>query len=346
MHSPVLWSSGQPIMPTPMIRHISQSPTLPFQHRYCHKILNILDIVVVNWNTGDQLVEMISSIKSYHTNLVSSVIVVDNASTDNSLQLLDAQVSNLPFHLHIIRNRENRGFAAACNQGALLAASKYLLFLNPDIRLFENSLSVPLVFMEQPENAKVGICGIRMVDEKGKTSTSAARFPTLQIMAGQILGLNKLFPRVFPSHLITDLPENNNLVDQVIGAFFLIRRKVFDCCKGFDERFFVYFEEVDLSLRAKQLGYSSHILTEVSAFHRGGGSSNQVGADRLFYSLRSRILYAKKHYSRTEFVALAFLTWLELLLRFIQGVVKGSRSDVHNTFFAYKYLMAHFVRRA
>jgi GT2 family glycosyltransferase len=142
----------------------------------------------------------------------------------------------------------------------------------------------------------------------------------------------------------TDLPENS-LVDQVIGAFFLIRKNVFECCGGFDKRFFVYFEEVDLSLRAKQLGYSSYIISEVSAFHKGGGSSNQVKADRLFYSLRSRIHYAKKHYSRMEFVALVFLTWLELPLRFIQGVMKGSWSDICNTFVAYMHLVTYFVRR-
>lgn len=307
-----------------------------------------ISIIIVNWNAGQQLLESISSIKDHHRGLVASVIIVDNASTDNSLQLLDEQVSDLPFPLHVIRNKENCGFATACNQGAALGNSPYILFLNPDTRLFENSLSVPLAFMEQPENTKIGICGIRLVDEDGNASTAAANFPTLRVMAGKILGLSKIFPKVFPSHLMnsTDLLENNNLVDQVIGAFFLIRRNVFKCCNGFDERFFVYFEEVDLSLRVKQLGYSSHILTEASALHRGGGSSNQVKADRLFYSLRSRILYAKKHYSRTEFIALALLTWLELPLRFIQGAAKGSWSDVHNTFFAYKHLVAHFVRKA
>jgi GT2 family glycosyltransferase len=313
--------------------------------QYYHETVNMLDIVVVNWNAGDQLANVISSIKSHHTDLVASVIVVDNASTDNSLELLDAQVNDLPFPLRIILNKENRGFAAACNQGALLAASKYLLFLNPDTRLFENSLSVPLVFMEQPENATVGICGIRMVDEEGNTSTSAARFPTLQVMAGKILGLNKLFPSLFPSHLMTstDVPENG-LVDQVIGAFFLIRKNVFECCGGFDERFFVYFEEVDLSVRAKQLGYSSYILSEVSAFHKGGGCSERVKADRLFYSLRSRIYYAKKHYSRMEFVALVMLTLLELPLRSVQGMMKVSSSDIYNTFVAYMHLFVFFRR--
>jgi GT2 family glycosyltransferase len=305
----------------------------------------MLSIIVVNWNAGQQLADAVTSIAQYHHNLVSSVIIVDNASTDDSLARVEA-LTGLSFQLKIIRNAENRGFGAACNQGAVLASSVYLLFLNPDTRLFEHSLSVPLAFMQQLSNSGIGICGIRLVDEDGNVSTSASRFPTLRVMAGKILGLTKLFPSVFPAHLMTssDLRENSS-VDQVIGAFFLIRKNVFDRCGGFDERFFVYFEEVDLSLRAKQLGYSSYFLSEVSAFHKGGGCSEQVKAARLFYSLRSRILYAQKHYSWMEFVALVFLTVLELPLRLVQGVLRTSWSDINNTFAAYTHLVAYFIRR-
>jgi len=114
---------------------------------------------------------------------------------------------------------------------------------------------------------------------------------------------------------------------------------------GFDERFFVYFEEVDLSVRAKQLGYASYFLSEVSAFHKGGGCSEQVKAARLFYSLRSRIFYAQKHYSWMEFVALVLLTGLELPLRLVQGLMRVSWSDINNTFSAYTQLVTYFVRR-
>ena len=305
----------------------------------------ILSIIIVNWNAGSQLVDVVCSIAQYHHGLVSSVIIVDNSSVDDSLAQVEA-LRKSPFQLQIIRNAENRGFGAACNQGAADAAGDYLLFLNPDTRLFEDSLTKPIDFMQQPRNSGIGICGIRLIDEEGSTSTSAARFPTLRVMAGKILGLTKLFPSVFPAHLMTssDLRENSS-VDQVIGAFFLIRKNVFDRCGGFDERFFVYFEEVDLSLRAKQLGYPSYFLSNASAFHKGGGSSGQVKAARLFYSLRSRIQYAQKHYSRIELVALVFLTGLELPLRLVQGMIRTSWSDINNTLVAYAHLVAYFVRR-
>lgn len=303
-----------------------------------------LKIIIVNWNAGQQLRDCISSIALAKQDgfTLSDVVIVDNGSTDDSL----VGIEQLGVTVRVIENSENRGFAAACNQGAVEAMGDYLVFLNPDTRLFEDSLTRPIDFMQSPSNSGIGICGIRLVDENGKASTSAARFPTLRVMAGKILGLTKLFHTAFPAHLMSsfDLRESD-LVDQVIGAFFLIRKNVFDRCSGFDERFFVYFEEVDLSLRAKQLGYSSYFLSEVSAFHKGGGCSERVKAARLFYSLRSRILYAQKHYSWMEFVALILLTGLELPLRLVQGVARASWPDIRNTFAAYMQLVTYFVRR-
>ena len=300
-----------------------------------------LKIIIVNWNAGQQLRDCISSITYAKQEgfTLSDVVIVDNGSTDDSLVGLE----QLGVSVRVIENKENRGFAAACNQGAAEVTSDYLLFLNPDTLLFEDSLIKPVSFMQQISNSDMGICGIRLMDEKGKISTSAARFPTLQVMAGKILGLTKLWPNVFPAHLMssTELCESG-AVDQVIGAFFLIRKNVFDSCGGFDERFFVYFEEVDLSLRAKQLGYLSYFLSEASAFHKGGGCSERVKAARLFYSLRSRILYAQKHYSWLEFVALLLLTVVELPLRLARGGVRASWSDIKNTFAAYKQLVTYF----
>lgn len=304
----------------------------------------LLLIIIVNWNAGKQLRDCISSIAHAKQEgfTIADVVIVDNGSTDDSL----VGVEQLGVSVRVIRNTENRGFAAACNQGAAEATGDYLLFLNPDTRLSEYSLTRPIDFMQQPSNFGIGICGIRLVDEEGNASTSAARFPTLRVMTGKILGLTKLFPRAFPAHLMSssDLRERG-FVDQVIGAFFLIRKNVFDRCGGFDEQFFVYFEEVDLSLRAKQIGYSSYFLSEVSVFHKGGGCSERVKAARLFYSLRSRILYAQKHYSGMEFVALVLLTGLELPLRLVQSVIKVSWSDLNNTFSAYMQLVTYFIRR-
>ena len=302
-------------------------------------------IVIVNWNSNQQLRECISSISRTRTRdfIISEVVVVDNGSTDSSLSDIERQ--GVPIRL--IKNATNRGFAAACNMGAARSKSDYLLFLNPDASLFEDSLIKPIEFMQNPDNANIGICGIRLVDGAGNSSTSAARFPTLRVMVGKIIGLSYLLPTIFPSHLLSsnDLKISGR-VDQVIGAFFLIRRDVFSLCNGFDEQFFVYFEEVDLSLRAKRLGYFSYFLSDASSFHKGGGCSDSVKATRLFYSLRSRILYARKHYNRIEFFALLLLTAIELPLRVARSVARLSFLDINNTVSAYIQLVVYFFRRS
>jgi GT2 family glycosyltransferase len=113
--------------------------------------------------------------------------------------------------------------------------------------------------------------------------------------------------------------------DQVNGAFFLIRRDLFERLGGFDERFFVYFEEVDLARRAAELGYRSHYLATARAFHRGGGCTDQVKARRLTYSIRSRLAYASKHFSRVSATTLALATILiEPISRIIACALRGS----------------------
>ena len=131
----------------------------------------------------------------------------------------------------------------------------------------------------------------------------------------------------------------NRDVDQVIGAFFLIRRTVFEALNGFDERFFVYFEEVDVSYRARQAGWRSVYLATARAFHAGGGTSQQVKAARLFYSLRSRLLYGFKHFSRLRAWALVGVTLLvEPISRLVFSAIRGGREDVLNTLRAYGML--------
>lgn len=300
-----------------------------------------LDVIIVNWNAGEQLYECVDSVLQHGQSLVRRIIVVDNGSTDGS----EKAIKDMP-GVELILAGENLGFAKACNVGAKKALSDYLLFLNPDTLLYKDTLPLVLEFMDRPEKSGVGICGIRLVDESGVTATSAARFPTLSVMAGTILGLARLLPGLFPQHLMRpDELDKSKVVDQVIGAFFLIRKCVFDDCQGFDERFFVYFEEVDLSLRAKIKGYSSYFLSTATAYHKGGGCSEQVKASRLFYSLRSRVLFAQKHYDVVSYFFLIILTAVELPLRLIRSVGRRSWTDAKNTLSAFRQLIVDFVRR-
>jgi N-acetylglucosaminyl-diphospho-decaprenol L-rhamnosyltransferase len=256
--------------------------------------LPTLDVILVNWNAGDQLRRCLATIPSHPEGFhLNRVVVVDNGSSDGSITALDG----LGLPLTILANTENRGFAAACNQGAAGSGATYLLFLNPDTRLEGDSLSTPLAFMEQSAHAEVGVCGIRLVDDDGMAGRSCTRFPTPAHFVSKMLGLDRLSPRRFPTHFMEEWDHSDSRdVDHVMGAFYLIRGGLFQQVGGFDERFFVYLEDLDLSLRVHQAGYRIHYLAEARAFHKGGGSSEQVKARRLFYSLRSRILYGFKHF--------------------------------------------------
>lgn len=299
----------------------------------------IVDVVLVNWNAGSQLAEAVASIAQYHRNLVSSVIIVDNASTDASLARVEA-VTDLPFHLHVIQNAENRGFGAACNQGAALANSEYLLFLNPDMRLFEHSLSASLAFMRAVENQSVGICGIQLIDEHAEVSRSCARFPTPRMFFSKMFGLERLFPGFFQNHFMEEWGHRENReVDHVIGAFFLVRRTLFEQLDGFDERFFVYLEDLDFSLRAKKSGWTSYYLADARAYHKGGGTSEQIKAGRLFYSLRSRLLYGFKHFAPWQAWALLGMTLMvEPISRSVFALLRRRIDDLSNTWTGYGML--------
>src|SRR5687767_10511829 len=248
-----------------------------------------LDVVIVNWNAGKQLSDCLKSIKMACRESVfhlSTCIVVDNASTDGSTD----QLGTYPFPLTVIKNQENRGFAYACNQGAKSGKAEFILFLNPDVRLFPDSLAKALAFMAGPKNERVGILGIQLVDEEGVIQRNVARFPTPKSLFYQMLGLDRLWPKQYPTHFMTDWDHlESREVDQVQGSFFLVRRKVFDELQGFDERFFMYFEDLDFAFRTKRAGWKVYYLADVQSFHHGGGTSHQVKARRLFHVLYSRM---------------------------------------------------------
>jgi N-acetylglucosaminyl-diphospho-decaprenol L-rhamnosyltransferase len=297
-----------------------------------------LDIVIVNWNSGPLLRECLESVAAAGRDgfALSRVIVVDNASTDGSADGIEG--GSPPVLL--VRNRVNRGFAAACNQGARGSKARYLLFLNPDTRLDENSLPRPAAFLDDPGNGDVGIVGIQLVDGAGRVSRSCARFPTPWRLFSLMVGLPRLFPARFPGHFMTEWDHSGNRdVDQVMGAFFLVRRHLFESLGGFDERFFVYFEELDFCLRARKAGWRSHYLAEAQAYHKGGGTSEQAGGARLSHYLRSRILYGYKHFGRLSATGLLMGTLLvEPVVRFAHGAARGAGREMAHTLEGYARL--------
>lgn len=297
-----------------------------------------LDVVIVNWNAGPALGECIDSVRTAPKEglELQRVVVVDNASTDGSLSLLDG--ADLP--LTVVQNHENRGFAAGCNQGAQGTQAEYVLFLNPDTRLIDDALGAALRFMEAPAHEKVGIVGVQLVDEEGRIGRSCARFPALWEFSVKMLGLDRLLPGVFRGFIMDEWDHaQTREVDHVMGAFFLVRREVYERLQGFDERFFVYLEDLDFSLRARSLGWRSVYLAEAKVYHKGGGTSDQVRAMRLYHALRSRIVYAYKHFSLPRALVVTVGTLcVEPLVRLLWATGRGARREIAETLHGYTML--------
>jgi N-acetylglucosaminyl-diphospho-decaprenol L-rhamnosyltransferase len=275
-----------------------------------------VQVVIVNWNSGPQLRECLESFAAIAADEVwlARVSVVDNASADGSCEGLPA---TLP--LTVIRNSENRGFGAACNQGAAGSNADFILFLNPDTRLAAGNLEAPARYLASPHHTTVGIVGIQLADETGAVTRNTARAPTPLSMIGASLGLDRLGLPMFPRHFVSEWAhDDTRVVDQVMGAFFFMRREVFEALGGFDERFFVYYEDLDLAERARNNGWTSVYLASARAFHRGHGTTSRATERRTFYYVRSKLHYARKHFGMAgSFAVFATTLVLEPIARMV-----------------------------
>jgi len=296
----------------------------------------MIDIVIVNWNSHDFLRKCVLSIlDSKQFELVSSVIIIDNNSTDDSLQLL-------PIHAKLkgVKNTENLGFAKACNQGFKMSQSKYILLLNPDAVLLDNTIAASFDYMEAHQD--VDVLGCQLLNDSNHITPTCARFPKPINFVYHSLGVSKIWPKLFhPPTLMTDWNhQESRFVDQVMGAYMFMRNNVFEKAGYFDERFFVYFEELDFSLSLKNAGGKSFYHSGIQAIHTGMGTTETVKAFRLFLSLSSRLKYAKKRFSMFGYLAVAFFTFtIEFLMRFLQLVLKGNLSETKNLVKGYWMLL-------
>lgn len=254
----------------------------------------LLSIIIVNYNVKHFLEQCLFSVQKAAAKVSAEIIVIDNYSTDGSIAYLSPKFKQVRF----IQNPENTGFAKACNQGLALATGKYILFLNPDTIVPEDCFEKCISFLEQNKNA--GALGIRMLDGSGKFLPESKRaFPSPLTSLYKLFGLSKLFPRsrTFARYHLGHLPETQtNEADVLSGAFMMIKKEVLDKTGGFDENFFMYGEDVDLSFRIQEAGYKNYYFAGSSIIHFKGestrkGTTNYV---RMFYSAMSR--FVRKHY--------------------------------------------------
>ena len=243
----------------------------------------------------------------------AEVIVVDNNSTDNSIEYLTPKFPAVKY----ITNKENTGFAKACNQGLQQAKGNYILFLNPDTIVPEDCFTKCVSFFEANKDA--GAIGIKMLDGSGKFLKESKRsFPSPSTSLYKLFGLAKLFPRsktfskYHLGHLKTD---ESNEVDVLAGAFMMIRKEVLDKVGGFDETFFMYGEDVDLSYRIQKAGFKNYYFAESSILHFKGESTRKGSLNyvRMFYNAMS--IFVRKHYGGSKAGIFSFLIHVAIWFR-------------------------------
>lgn len=279
-----------------------------------------LSMVIVSWNCRDELAACLASIAPERHGVTLETVVVDNASRDGAAEMIRQKFPGVA----LIANEVNRGFAAANNQGIAATSGRNVLLLNPDTLVHDGALETLVRTLD--DDAAIGACGPQLLNANGSIQTSVRRFPTFaallyQYTPARMLGLGKHAYRCYKSRDFSFREAAD--VDSLMGAALCVPRRVLDQVHRLDERFFVYFEEVDLCRRIRDAGYRNRFVPAAVITHLGGVSAAGQSAASLFLC-RSMFRYMKKH-NRPATLALGLpALWLGMMVREIFQLVGNS----------------------
>ncbi len=285
-----------------------------------------LSVIIVNYNVKFFLEQALLSVRKASRNFSVEIFVVDNHSVDGSVQMVKEKFAEVI----LIENKDNTGFAKANNQAIRLAKGEYVLLLNPDTVVEEDTFEKCVAFMDANEDA--GALGVKMLDGSGNFLPESKRgFPTPMVAFFKAFGFTKFFPKskTFARYYLGNLSANeNHEVEVLAGAFMLLRKKVLDEIGLLDETFFMYGEDIDLSYRVIKGGFKNYYLADTRIIHYKGESTKKGSLNyvRLFYM--AMIIFARKHFSQGSAsglilmlnVAIYFRAILSLLKRFFDKI--------------------------
>lgn len=275
----------------------------------------LLSVIIVNHNVKLYLEQCLYSVLRAGSSVDMEIIVVDNHSSDGSRHYLEPAFPQVQF----IWNTENLGFAKACNIGWQRAAGRHILFLNPDTIVGEECFEYCLRF--QQEAAHCGALGVRMINERGLFLKESKRgFPSPLVSFFRLTGLSALFPKsaLFAQYYLGHLPElETHEIDVVAGAFMMVKKEVLDEVGGFDESFFMYGEDIDLSYRIQKQGYRNYYYPEVTILHFKGRSTPHKNLQYLKTFYGAMKIFIDKHYGKSEKKFLSFLLQAGIRLKII-----------------------------
>ncbi len=275
-------------------------------------------IIIVNWNSRNLLKNCLNSVRKTNPNGNYEIIVVDNASTDDSLVMIK---NDFP-EVALIENKENLGFAKGCNLGIKASKGKIILFLNSDAEVRDlNTLAKVENFFGEHED--VGILGLQLVFPDGVPQASGGEFVSVkQLFKHQILfGDSPVFHK-FKDKFASQKNGEFYDIDFVSGACLFMRRDVIDEIGGFDEDFFMYGEDVDYCFRAKKKGWRIVVLPSIEVIHLKSQSTKKNLENILFHSIRNNCLLVRKFYGKNRAFIAHVIYSVGLILRFLLAFVR------------------------
>ena len=249
-----------------------------------------LSIIIVSWNIKNKLRENLKSIYNNTQNIDFEVFVVDNNSKDNTVEMVKKEFPQIK----LITNIENLGFAKANNQAIKITNGKYILLLNPDMQVLGGSLENMVNWMDQ--NSKASIAGCKLINEKNEIIPHVRAFPTIWDQLAIVLKLPHIFPRILDKYLMRDFDYSRaREVDSIRGSFFMIRRNIIDKIGLLDERYFIWFEEVDYCRQAKKADLKIMYTPAAKCIDHVGQSFKQVNRCKTqIYFRDSMLKYFRK----------------------------------------------------
>lgn len=279
-----------------------------------------LSIIIVNYNVKHFLEQCLHSVQKASKNIDVEIFVVDNNSVDGSTQLVREKFPTI----RLIENKQNVGFSKANNQAIRQANGKYILLLNPDTVVEEDTFSKIISFMD--EHPEAGGLGVKMIDGKGNFLPESKRgLPTPWVAFSKIFALSKLFPKSkkFGKYHLSYLDENEiHEVDVLAGAFMLLREEALEKVGLLDETFFMYGEDIDLSYRITQGGYKNYYFPDTTIIHYKGESTKKGSLNYVKVFYKAMVIFAQKHFSGGRASIFSFLIHLAIYFRAFLSVVK------------------------
>jgi len=279
-----------------------------------------LSIIIVNWKVKDLLENCLRSIFEQTKNISFEVFVVDNASGDGSVEMVREKFPQVD----LTASAENLGFAKGNNLAIKKARGRYVLLLNPDTEILDNALEKMVRFMDTHHGC--GIAGCKLLNPDLSLQPSVRAFPDLASQLFILLKIHHLLPhsKTMYKYLVQNFDyEQAQEVDQVMGAFMVIRREVIDKIGMLDENFWIWFEEVDFCKRAKEAGFKIFYTPETKIIHHFGQSFKQVmNVQKQKVFNRSLSYYFKKHGTKGEWLTIQILRPLSLFLARLAQIFK------------------------